>query len=99
MSCRNLALVIVANELVEALQHAPGGGQGWVQLDGALVRLDRSGCILDGHVAVAALLVEQAYPWMVALQFLKCREGIRDAPRLTLSKRKQIQDVSVLRYP
>ena len=93
---RHLAGFFLPHHPVEALEHAPGGGQGRVDVHRPLVGLNGAWGVLQGDEAVTALLVEQARGRVVALQDLEGRKRLRDAARLTQAKGEQIEHITVL---
>jgi len=90
------AVFLVTDHLVEPLEHAPGGGQSGVDLNRALVGLNRALRVPDRDVAVTALLIELARTRVMALHVGERVEGILDLTRLPLSEGEQVEDVPVL---
>ena len=93
-----LSLCIVADQLIETLEHAPGGRQSGIDLNRVLVRLDCARRILECDVTVAALLIETARP---SGGGAPCRASVSRAsaicPPCRCASGKQVQHVAVLR--
>ena len=71
----------VARQAVQALQHAPAGGQGVVDVDRAQECLDGLGGLAQHHVAVATFLEEAAEARVHAFEFGEGERALPPRPR------------------
>ena len=86
----------VPRQAIQAFEHAPARRQRRVDVHGSQKGIDRARRIPQGHVAITALLVEEAEPRMLLLQALQGCQRLVYPVQASLVGGDQVQDVAVL---